>query len=150
MRALLPLLALAACQAPAPPRAAPPALPDDGLPLKSLGEPQPPESGCALFLWTVSPVRKLVLETRQGGAARIALAEGEVVLPRTATQGPAVLGLTPGASYSDGRRSIAYAVAIQQRPDVRNGATVPRGTLRLDLAGGETVVMPVTGLIRCA
>lgn len=153
MRPLPMLLLLAACQATtaAPAPRAPTPTAEDGLPLKSLDEPEMPKSGCALFLWTVSPVRKLVLTARRDRpAARIALASGPVELARAATQGPDVLGFTPGATYSDGSRTLAYELSIQQRPDVRNGALVPGGSLRFDMAGGESVVMPVTGLIRCA
>lgn len=129
--------------------AATPAI-EDGLPLRALATQPLPAQGCAMFLWTVAPGRKLVSMARtDNGAIRIALAGGEVDLARQAQSGPSLAGFSERSRFADAATTIDWALRIEQRADVLDGAVVSEGTLSYTPAVGDSVAVPVTGIIGC-
>jgi len=123
---------------------------EDGLPLRTLSTQALPAQGCALFLWTVSPGRKLVLMARSDtGTVRIALTGGEVDLAPQAQSGPALAGFSERSRFATGAATIDWSLRIEQRADVTDGAVVPEGTLFYTPAAGDAVAVPVTGIIGC-
>ncbi|NJC33091.1 hypothetical protein GGR88_000565 [Sphingomonas jejuensis] len=152
---LLPLLLLAGCSAGAAstdplPTVAPAPVVEDGLPLRTLSTQPLPAQGCALFLWTISPGRKLVLMARSDNAtSRIALAGGEIDLARAAQSGPILAGFAERARFADASTSVEWSLRIEQRADVTDGAVVSEGTLAYTPAAGDAVAVPVTGIVGC-
>lgn len=142
-RALLCLLLAAACApADAKPklRPAPPPV-ADGIPLGTLPRQALPRGQCALFLWKVGDAARLLLKaTADPPTARIVLDGKPVDLPRTGT------GAT--TTYSNGATTIVLDVAMEERRGLTGGA-VSNGTLRLDRAGADGIVVPVSGLLGC-
>ena len=140
------LALLLAAQAPAaPPRSV------DGLPIGGIPPQQLPESGCADFLWTNTSSRVLVAMLT-AAPARIRFAPGGSVtdLVRIGQQGGGNYGFALHADYAGGDWRVAADIEIVDRGDLTQGAAIPSGTLRIDREGGDTIVVPVVGLIGCA
>lgn len=151
---LLPIMVLlAGCAMPAPrPRtaAASPAAVDDGIPLRALPRQSLAAGECGIFLWKAGQGARLVMTARANPpVARIDLAGRIVDLPRTSAGGGDAQGLQAVTTYSDGSTRLAIELTIEQRPGLTQGAAIPAGSLRLDLAGGASYAMPVTGLLAC-
>ena len=76
---------------------------------------------------------------------------GTVVdLERTAQTGTAGFGFSQTNEYGGGSTTAALTMRIETQETLSQGAVVPEATLRLDRAGQDTIVMPVSGLIGCA
>lgn len=143
------LLALAFAQAAAAP-AVPPAIDDPALPLRILPPQELPATGCALFLWQQGPERRLLMMARtDNGTARVALETGPLDLRATAAGGPIVLGFAQSARFSDGRTTLDWGLAIEQRADIADGGVVSGGMLTVTRAGHDQAVIPVTGIVGC-
>jgi len=121
---------------------------DDGIPLGALPRQTLPPGQCGVFLWKAGPGARLVLTAKAEPAiARILLSGVQTDLPRTAG-GDIGAGQTR-TTYSDGSTSVVLDLSVEQRPGLTQGAAIPSGSLRLDIAGGSSFVVPVTGLLAC-
>ena len=131
-------------------QASPPA-PLDGLPLAELPKQQLPAKGCAAFLWTASGTRTLVaMATADPAQLRLSLGGTITDLARASAQGEPSFGFANNADYGSGDVTVTLDMTIAARGDIKDGAPVPEGTLRLDRKGQDSVVLPVVGLIGCA
>ena len=134
-------------------QAAPPPLngsPLDGLPLGVLPKQELPAKGCAAFLWSATGTRTLVaMVTADPAMLRVSLGGTITDLPRTAQHGDAGLGFSNSADFGSGDVTATIDMTVTVRGDIKDGASVPQGTLRLDRKGQDGVVLPVVGLIGC-
>ena len=143
MLAILPML-LAAAQA------TPPAT-IDGLPFAALPKQDLPAKGCAAFLWSASGTRALIaMATADPAQLRLSIAGTITDLARDQQQGTGGFGFADTVEYRAGNVTATLDMKIVARGDLKDGASVPEGTLRLDRTGQDSVVLPVVGLIGCA
>ena len=149
MKALAILSMLAAtAQAAPPPALERPVL--EGMPLAELPKQQLPAKGCAAFLWTTSGTRTLVaMATADPAQLRLSLGGTIMDLARASQQGDAGFGFANSADYGSGDVTATLDMTIVARGDIKDGAQVSGGTLRLDRKGQDGVVLPVVGLIGC-
>lgn len=144
--AILPLLLAGAASAQTPPPAA-----IDGLPIGAIPTQAMPKAGCAAFLWTATGSRALVA---MAGAdpAQLRLSIGGTVtdLPRAEQHDPGGFGFAGTTQYQAGDVTAVLTMSIVTRGDLKDGASVPEATLRIDRTGQDGVVVPVAGLIGCA
>lgn len=140
---LVPLLLAAA------PQASPQSI--DGLPIGAIPPQELPRHGCAAYLWTASGTRALVAMA-QADPATLRLSVGGTIvdLERTAQSGAAGYGFSANNAYGGGSTTAELTMRIETRESLSRGAVVPEATLRLDRAGQDTIVVPVSGLIGCA
>lgn len=141
--AILPML-LATAQA------APPAT-LDGLPFGALPKQELPARGCAAFLWSATGTRAMVAMA-MADPAQLRLSLGGTItdLARDAQQGAEGFGFSATTEYRSSDVTATLDMNIAARGDLKDGASVPEGTLRLDRAGQDSIVLPVVGLIGCA
>lgn len=122
----------------------------DGTGLAPLPRQALPARGCAAYLWSASGERTLVaMVTADPGQLRLSLGGTLADLPRTGQQGEAGFGFYDNAVYGAGDVVATLDMTVTARGDLKDGAAVPSGTLRLDRAGQDGVVLPITGLIGC-
>lgn len=153
MKPLLPVLALMiATSAAAADRDPPKPLPTsiDGLPIGAIPKQELPTGGCAAFLWSKTQTTALVAMLTND-PAQIRFAPGGAVtdLVRVAQSGAGGRGFAATSDYAGGDWRVSVAMDIVDRPDLADGAQIPSGTLRLDRAGQDSIIIPVAGLIGC-
>ena len=130
-------------------QAAPP-LVLEGLPLAELPKQELPPKGCAAFLWTTSGTRTLVaMATADPGQLRLSLGGAITDLARASQQGDAGFGFANSAEYGTADVTATLDMTVVARGDIKDGAQVSGGTLRLDRKGQDGVVLPIVGLIGC-
>lgn len=125
----------------------------DGLPLGVIPKQELPRRGCAAFLWTATAggTRALVAMAKADPAALRLSLDGRVIdLERTAQTGSAGYGFAQSTGYGGGSISATLTLKVETQDSLAQGAVVPEGTLQLDRAGQDTVIVPVAGLIGCA
>jgi hypothetical protein len=145
MKALAILSMLVATAQAAPP----PVL--EGLPLAELPKQQLPPKGCAAFLWTASGARTLVaMVTADPPQLRLSLGGAITDLARASQQGEAGFGFANSADYGSGDVTATLDMTVVARGDIKDGAQVSGGTLRLERKGQDGVVLPIVGLIGCS
>jgi hypothetical protein len=144
--AILPVLLAGAASAQTPPPAA-----IDGLPIGAIPTQALPEKGCAAFLWTATGTRALVAKAG-ADPAQIRLSVGGTLtdLPRTEQHDPGGYGFAGTTQYQAGEVTAVLTMSIATRGDLKDGASVPEATLRIDRTGQDSIVVPVAGLIGCA
>jgi hypothetical protein len=143
----------------APPRApAPaPAAPADPVtppgPIGPLAElpPQTLAPGqCALFLWERAPsARRLAMLSAAPPYARVMTAAGVRDLAQTGGAGEPRFGLTPEASYADATLALRVNLRFEEAQGLVGGALARDGALSIETPGGDTVVVPVAGILGC-
>ena len=144
--AILPLLFAGAASA----QTAPPAS-IDGLPIGAIPTQALPATGCAAFLWTASGRRALVaLASADPAQLRVSIGGTLTDLPRTEQHGPGGFGFAGVTHYQAGDVTAILTMSIVTRGDLKDGASVPEATLRIDRTGQDSVVVPVAGLVGCA
>ena len=106
-------------------------------------------------------VRGLSLEHRRDSRVLVAMAtadpaqlrvslDGTITdVARTAQQGAGGFGFSGVTEYRGGAVSAVLDMTITTRNDLKDGASVPQATLRIDREGQDSVVLPVAGLIGC-
>ena len=148
MKALAILSMLAAT-----PQVAPQSLngsPLDGLSLRELPKQALPAKGCAAFLWSATGTRTLIaMVTADPATVRLSLDGTVTDLPRTAQRGDAGLGFSNSSDFGSGDVTATIDMKVTPRGDIKDGASVPEGSLRLDRKGQDGVVLPIVGLIGC-
>jgi hypothetical protein len=123
----------------------------DGLPIGVLPRQALPATGCAAYLWTATDKRVLVaMVSADDRRLRVVLDGAIVDLPRITQAGASNFGLSETAEYIAAGTQATLDLRIETRGDLVKGAVVPEGSLRLERAGKDGVVVPVTGLIGCA
>lgn len=147
--AILPLLLAGAASAQVSPPTPPATI--DGLPIGAIPTQALPKTGCAAFLWTATGSRTLIA---MAGAdpAQLRLSVGGTLtdLPRTEQHDPGGFGFAGVTQYQVGEVTAILTMSIVTRGDLKDGASVPEATLRIDRTGQDSVVVPVAGLIGCA
>lgn len=129
--------------------------------LGTLPRQQLPVQGCAAYLWTVEPQRRLVAAaTAVGGAGggagtlRLVLDGRTLDLARSAAPAPAPgqgsFGFDPVTEYRAGAVTATLDLTIRTRADLSGGALVPEAAVRIDRPGRDSVVQPLAGLVGCA
>ena len=122
----------------------------EGLPLAELPKQQLPPRGCAAFLWNSSSTRTLVaMVTADPAQLRLSLGGTITDLARASQQGDAGFGFASSAEYGSGDVTATLDVTVVARGDIKDGAQISSGTLRLDRKGQDGVVLPIVGLIGC-
>lgn len=147
MRALLLGLALAGCAIQRD-AAGPAAAPARGL---GVLPPQgAPRAGCALYLYTGRPGPALVLAADSStGVARILLDGVVTALPFAGFEGIPRTGFSPRMRYASDTAAVDLDLDMEDRRDMTGGAAIERGSLRLDRTGGDSIALPVKGIIAC-
>ncbi|USU13105.1 hypothetical protein NF701_04470 [Sphingomonadaceae bacterium OTU29THOMA1] len=135
------LLAVAAQAAPVP------ATPMPG----AIGEQRLPTKGCAAYLWSAADRQLVAMATADPATIRISLGGKIVDLARTGgdTGGAARLGFADAAEYRGGDITARLTMDVVQQEGLTAGAKVPTGSLQIDRAGQDGIVVPVAGLIGC-
>lgn len=131
------LLAIAAQAAPVTPVLGP------------IGEQRLPARGCAAYLWSASDRQLVAMATAEPGTIRVAIGGKTVDLARTAGEGTGKLGFTDALEYRGGDVIARLSMEIVQQDGLTNGAKVPSGSLQVERAGQDGIVVPVAGMIGC-
>ena len=120
--------------------------------LQPIGRQQLPAKGCAAFLWSVADRQLVAMAQGDPTLLRIAPGGRTLDLPRDASAAAVAgeFGLPATGIYRAGDLTITTDLQIVRDPALTGGAKVPSGSLRIDRAGRDSVVMPVAGLIGCA
>jgi hypothetical protein len=149
------LLAVPAAAKDKKPEPAPAAVPlpasVDGLPIGAIPKQQLPAKGCAAFLWSTTPSHALIAMANADPATiRLSIGGGQKDFAMTAQNGGGTLGFSQTTTYQGGDLTATLDISIATKTDLTNGASIPEGTLQLDQAGKDSVVIPVAGLIGCS
>ena len=124
--------------------------PLDGLPLGVLPKQELPARGCAAFLWSATGERTLVaMVTADPAIVRLSLGGAITDLPRTAQHGEAGFGFSSSSDFGSGDVTATIDMTVTAQGDIKDGASIPEGSLRLDRKGQDGVVLPVAGMIGC-
>ena len=101
----------------------------------------PPATARTLVAMMPMPIRAATAVARRHHPQRIWRATG---------QGDAGFGFAPTAVYRvPGDVMVTLDMTIAARGDLKDGAAVSDGTLRLDRKGQDGIVLPIVGLIGC-
>lgn len=139
------LLALAAVDPPKTPASI------DGLPIGGLPPQSLPAQGCAAYLFSTGKTRMLAaMAGAEAGTLRLAINGSPTDLVRSGQSGSAGYGFAATTQYVGAGFSATLDLSLQTRRDLTQGAMIDQGTLRLDRAGEDTIILPVAGLIGCA
>lgn len=118
--------------------------------LGAIGQQQLPAAGCAAYLWSAADRRLVALASADPARLRLALdGRAPTDLPRIAQHGDGGLGLAATAEYRSGDVTATLDLTIAVRADLKDGATVPQATLRIEQAGRDVLIVPLAGLIGC-
>lgn len=139
------LLALAAQNVAAP------TAPRSNVPLIApIGRQQLPARGCAAYLWSTTDRQLVAMAVADPGTIRLAVGGQPAVYQRTSEEGAGKLGFAGDSQYRGGDLTATLSMEIVLHEGLTAGGQVSSGTLRIDRTGGDSVVMPVVGLIGCA
>jgi len=131
------LLAVAAQAAPATPVLGP------------IGRQQLPAKGCAAYLWSATDRQLVAMATADPATIRIAIGGKTVDLARSAGDGQGKLGFPDATEYRRDDVTARLTMEVVQQEGLTAGAKVPTGSLQVDRAGQDGIVIPVAGLIGC-
>ena len=123
----------------------------DGLPIGAIPKQELPQTGCATFFWSATQTRALVAMI-SSDPARIRFApDGKIVdLVRTAQSGPGDFGFLAHTDYAGGDLKVAIEMEIVKRGDLTQGGLTQNATMTVTRDGGDSVIVPVIGIIGCA
>lgn len=143
-------LALAAVPAVSTSQAQPGAVSVDGLPVGVL-PPQPlPARGCGAYFWSATPTRALIAMLSAEPARLRFAPQGQVTdLDRIAQSGAGDFGFLAHTDYAGVDWRVSVEMEIVRRGDLTQGALTENATLTIARASGDTVVVPVIGIIGC-
>ena len=133
----------------APPAAASPATSPATVVLGAIGEQRLPDKGCAAYLWSVTDRRLVAMATAEPASIRVAIAGRTLDLTRSGGEGAGKFGFAGSAEYRGGDVTVRLTMDIVEQDGLTGGAKVPSGSLQVDRAGQDGVVVPVAGLIGC-
>lgn len=117
-----------------------------------IGPQRLPASGCAAFLWSTAGDRPLVaMAVANPAHLRLAVDGAAAVdLPLAEGQGAGALGFSPDASYRGDGLLATLTMTVTPRADLGHGALVSAAVLTVTRPGGDSVALPVAGLVGCA
>ncbi len=139
---MIALLLAVAAQAAAP-SAAGPSL------LGPIGRQQLPAKGCAAYLWSAADRQLVAMATADPATIRLAIGGRTLDLSRSAGNGAGKFGFADQAEYRGGDVTARLTMDVVQQEGLTAGAKVPTGSLQVDRAGQDGIVIPVAGLIGC-
>ena len=123
---------------------------DPGVPLGELPPQTLGQGQCALFLWSRSePPRRVFMALNSPAVARVRIGGRTVDLPRTSFEGESAFGHYPEQRFAGEGVTLSMQVEIEARGALVGGAVAPSGTLTFADRSGESVVLPVAGLVAC-
>ena len=118
--------------------------------LGAIGRQTLPAHGCAAYLWSAAETPQLVAMAGADPATlRIALDGRTVDLARSQQSGEGGFGFAGVTAYAGTDVVATLNMTITADANLTGGASVPQATLRIDRRGGDSVVVPVAGLIGC-
>lgn len=124
---------------------------DDASMLGPIGRQGLPARGCAAFLWQSGSRHTLVaMAIADPAILRVAIGGRNADLVRRSGSGGGALGFADVTEFAGEGVTATLDMTIATRPDLTGGAAVPQAVLRIERAGGDTVVVPVAGLIGCS
>ena len=149
-RQTMPLSTPAMSAAPAP-RIIDPLVAVDGLAIAALPPQHLPAKGCAAFLWTRTPSMALVaMATADPASLRLSLDGKAQDYPISAQNGIGGLGFSAVTEYKAVDVTATLQVTVRTDANTPKNGSISDGTLRIDRAGHDSVVVPVAGAIGCA
>ncbi|MEZ5995728.1 MAG: hypothetical protein R3C25_08230 [Hyphomonadaceae bacterium] len=116
------------------------------LPAQTLGAGQ-----CGLFLWTPSAQEPTLVAAafNTPSEARIRVEGRTRTLPRLTAEGQLNHGHFERQSFSDGQITLVLDVQFDRNRELRDGAALEGGSLRIRDGQGWEAVMPVGGMVAC-
>jgi hypothetical protein len=117
----------------------------------AIGRQALPTKGCAAYLWSRGPTPVLVaMAVADPASARLAIGGTAKDFARvTASGGEAGFGFAKLTEYRLGDVTATIDLTIATRPDLTGGGVVTDATLTVMRGGGDTLVVPIGGLIGC-
>ncbi|QMW21738.1 hypothetical protein [Sandaracinobacteroides saxicola] len=105
---------------------------------------------CLLAIWTRGEtVRRIALLEDEPARLTLVLDGKRRVLPRLSSDGEQVSGFVPRASYGDAAVTVVLDLALETRAGLADGAVANAGSLRLQPASGDALVLPVGAIAGC-
>ncbi|WP_254604864.1 hypothetical protein [Sphingomonas bacterium] len=117
--------------------------------LDAIGRQQLPATGCAAYLWSAADRRLVAMASADPATLRVTIDGKPIDLPRTAQRGDGGFGLAASTDYRSGDLAATLDLTVATRGDLKDGATVPQATLRIEQAGRDVLIAPLGGLIGC-
>ena len=117
--------------------------------LGAIGRQELPAKGCAAYLWSAADRQLVAMATADPATIRIAIGGKTIDLARSGGEGPGKLGFPDAADYRRDDITARLTMEIVQQEGLTAGAKVPTGSLQVDRAGQDGIVIPVAGLIGC-
>lgn len=118
--------------------------------LQPIGRQQLPAKGCAAYLWSVADRQLVAMAGGEPARLRVAPDGKTVDLSQEGASGMGEFGIPATGTYRAGDLTITTDLQVVRDAALTGGAKVPAGSLRIDRAGRDSVVMPVAGMIGCA
>jgi len=119
--------------------------------LDALAPQELPPGRCGLFAWAQTPVQPILalVAYSNPAEARVRIDGRERVLPRTAVDGQSIHGQFETQTFAERGLAITVDVTFDTARQLRDGAAIERGVLRIvDREGWETIV-PIGGMAAC-
>ncbi|MBL8549592.1 MAG: hypothetical protein JNJ73_06385 [Hyphomonadaceae bacterium] len=106
---------------------------------------------CGLFLWarTNSPMLLMTVIGAEDSVARVRADGSQRTLPRTEFDGSPVHGQFERQVFSDGRLTLEVDVHFDANRQIRDGAIVQSGVVRVVNRAGWKTILPVGGMVAC-
>ena len=117
--------------------------------LGAIGKQELPAAGCAAYLWSAADRKLVAMASADPARLRLALDGKTVDLPRLGQHGDGGFGLAATTDYRGGDVAATLDLTIASRGDLKDGATVPQATLRIEQPGRDVLILPLGGLIGC-
>jgi hypothetical protein len=119
-------------------------------PLDAIGVQSLPRTGCAAYLWNSNDRKMVAMAVAEPAMLRLAIDGKTIDLARADQTGAVALGLGASITYAGSSVTAKLDMSIVPRENLVAGAQVPEGSLLVDRAGHDTVIVPVAGLVGCA
>lgn len=123
----------------------------DALVPGAIGRQALPAKGCAAYLWSRGPAPVLVaMAVADPATARLAIGGAAKDYARTASSGgEAGFGFAKLTEYRSGDITATIDMTTATRPDLTGGGIVTDATLTISRGGGDTLLVPIGGMIGC-
>ena len=118
--------------------------------LGPIGEQSLPARGCAAYLWNAADRQLIAMAVAEPATIRLAIDSKTRDFARASEDGLGTLGFPATTRYAGGDVVATLAMSVVARENLTAGAQVPSGTLTIDQAGHDSVVLPIAGLVGCA
>ena len=118
--------------------------------LGAIGVQSLPKTGCAAYLWNSNDRKMIAMAVAEPAMLRLAIDGKTIDLARADQTGTVALGLGASITYAGANVTAKLDMNIVPRENLVAGAQVPEGSLQVDRAGYDSVIVPVAGLVGCA